>query len=292
MATIRVGNLLRSNSEQDGGVPCTGSAKLLAVKIPGMEYRELLGNLARREVRGRYKGSFFGLLWTLVLPLALMATYTLVFSVLWQVASVPHYSLFLLIGLAFWMFFGGGIIAAATSLHQNSGLIKKVWFPRAIIPLVAMTSPAITMGVMLAIIIPFSLVFTQGSSFAMLMLPIVLLGAAMLVLGISLALSVLNVFFRDVEHIVAALLIPWFFLTPIIYTLDSLAPLQSREWARYLLEYGNFVTPYVLALQDVLYWGRLPSAPVLTFVLGFGAVVLAAGYSLFMRLQRDLAVEL
>ena len=126
----------------------------------------------------------------------------------------------------------------------------------------------------------------------MLMLPIVLLGAAMLVLGISLALSVLNVFFRDVEHIVAALLIPWFFLTPIIYTLDSLAPLQSREWARYLLEYGNFVTPYVLALQDVLYWGRLPSAPVLTFVLGFGAVVLAAGYSLFMRLQRDLAVEL
>jgi lipopolysaccharide transport system permease protein len=257
-----------------------------------MHNRELFVNLARREVRGRYKGSLLGLVWTLIVPLVFMATYTLVFSVLWQVTSVDHYALFLLVGLAFWAFFGGGMVVAAGSLLHNSALVKKVRFPRLLVPIASTTSQAITMAVMLVIIIPITLVVTEGSRLALLFLPVILLGVAMLVIGIALGISVLNVFFRDIEHIIAALLIPWFFLTPILYTLDSLPPLKDRDWARWLLEYGNFATPYVLALQDVLYWGRLPSAEITLYVLGVGAAALGGGYVLFQRLQRDLAVEL
>ena len=253
---------------------------------------DLLANLARREVRGRYKGSILGLIWTLVIPLVMMATYTVVFSVLWQVANLEHYWLFLLVGLGFWSFFGGGIIQGAASLVGNAGLITKVSFPRAILPISALTSQAITMLIMLGLMIPFSIALSPGNPLVLLFLPVVLIAVAMLVVGLSLAMSVLNVFFRDVEHIVGALLIPWFFVTPIIYTLDSLPQLNGHLWIYRLFEYGNIATPFVLAMQDLLYYGRMPRPIIVAYVLVVGALVLAGGYLLFNRLQRNLAVEL
>ena len=253
---------------------------------------DLFANLARREVRGRYKGSILGLVWTLVIPLVMMVTYTVVFSVLWKVAVLPHYWLFLLIGIGFWAFFGGGFTAGATSLVSNAGLITKVSFPRAILPISALTSQAITMLIMLGLMTPFAIVLTPGNPWVLLLLPVVMLGIVMIVVGFSLAMSVLNVFFRDAEHIAGALLIPWFFITPIIYTLDSLPQLRGHLWAYRLLEYGNIATPYVLALQDLFYFGRVPRLVVMVYVLGVGALVLAGGYALFTRLQRNLAVEL
>ncbi len=254
--------------------------------------RQLFANLVRREVRGRYKGSWLGIIWTLITPLVMMGAYTLVFTVVWQVVSITHYPLFILTGLAFWTFLTGSMTVAATSLVGNADLVKKVAFPRQIVPLAAMVSQGITAAVMVAILIPLNLWLMDGSRLVMLLLPLVIVASCALVAGLALALSVLNVFFRDTEHIVNALLLPWFFLTPILYSFDSFPLATSHEWLLDLLKYANFATPFVLAIQDTLFWGRMPETSVLIYIVVVGAAVFAGGYALFRKMQRDLAVEL
>lgn len=257
-----------------------------------LHHRELFANLVRREIRGRYKGSWLGVVWTLITPLVMMGAYALVFSVIFRVVTdVPNYPLFVLTGLSFWVVFGDGLTSASTSLIGNANLVKKVRFPRAIVPVAALVSRGVTMLIIVALLIPLNLWLMPGDRRAMLLLPLVLVAIAMLMIGFCLAVSVLNVYFRDLEHIISALLLPWFFLTPILFTLDSF-PLGADSWAVDLLKYVNFVTPFVLALQDVLYWGFYPSAQLWTFIFVVGGTVMVLGYLLFRRLQRDLAVEL
>jgi lipopolysaccharide transport system permease protein len=254
--------------------------------------RELFANLVRREVRGRYKGSILGVVWTLITPLIMMAAYTLVFTVIWQVVDVPYYPLFLLTGLTFWTFMAGSMTVGASSLVGNADLVKKVAFPRQIVPMAAMISQGLTAGVMLLILIPFGLWFNQGSRWTMLLLiPLVLFSIA-LVTGLTLAVSVLNVFFRDTEHILTALLLPWFFITPILYSFDSFPLATTHEWLVEVLKYVNFATPFAIAFQDVVLWGRIPPLGISLYVMIAGVSFLAGGWWLFKRLQRDLAVEL
>lgn len=254
--------------------------------------RELFGNLVRREVRGRYKGSWLGVIWTLITPLVMMAAYTLVFTIVWQVVDVPNYPLFLLTGLTFWTLLAGSMTVAATSLTGNADLLKKVAFPRQFIPLAAMVSQGLTALVMLLILIPFGLWLMPGDRWTMLLLPVVAVFSLALVAGISLMIAVVNVFFRDTEHIVTALLLPWFFLTPILYSFDSFPLATSHEWVVDILKYGNFATPFVIALQDVVFWGQVPTLAISLYVVVVSSVVLVAGWLLFRRMQRDLAVEL
>src|SRR4029078_5475271 len=111
-------------------------------------YGELLRTLIRREIRARFKGSALGLLWSLLYPLAMIAVYTLVFSVLWRVTGdIPHYPLFVLSVLAMWGFFQAGIQLGTTSLVQNGELIKKVWFPRELVPASAVVAQRVAIGV-------------------------------------------------------------------------------------------------------------------------------------------------
>lgn len=254
--------------------------------------RELFANLVRREVRGRYKGSVLGVVWTLVTPLVMMVAYTLVFTIIWQVVDIPNYPLFLLTGLTFWTFMAGSMTVASTSLVGNADLVKKVAFPRQVVPLAAMISQGLTAAVMLAILIPFGLWFTEGSRWTMLLLPLFVLFSIALVTGISLAVSVINVFFRDTEHIITALLLPWFFLTPILYSFDSFPLATSHEWAVEVLKYANFATPFAIAMQDIVFWGRVPPLGISLYVVIFSLVSLIGGWWLFKRMQRDLAVEL
>ncbi len=254
--------------------------------------RELFANLVRREVRGRYKGSWLGVVWTLINPLVLMGAYTLVFTVLWQVVDIPNYALYLLTGLAFWTFLTGSMIVSATSLIGNADLVKKVAFPRQMVPLAATVSQGLTGLVMVIIIIPFGLWLMPGSRWTMLLLPLVILFSCALVAGVSLAVSVINVFFRDTEHIISALVLPWFFITPILYSFDSFPIKTSQDWIITVLEYANFATPFVIAFQDVLFWGRVPSLSISLYVVLVGTGALIGGWLLFERMQRDLAVEL
>lgn len=267
---------------------------MTAVLTIPTHHRELFTNLARREVRGRYKGSLLGVLWTLVTPFILMLAYTLVFSVLFAFVDerLPNYPLYVLTGLSLWLFFSGALTVSATSLIGNANLVKKVRFPRAIVPVAAVTSQALTMLVMIVVLVPLSIWFMPGNPLTILLLPAVLLAIAMMVVGISLAVSVLNVYFRDIEHIIGALILPWFFLTPVLFSFETFPIATEHTWIVDMLTVVNVVTPYLLALQDVLYWGVVPGWKIWTYIFGVGAAILVGGYLVFQRLQRNLAVEL
>ncbi len=256
--------------------------------------RELFANLVRREVRGRYKGSLLGVLWTLVTPFIMMLAYTLVFSILFRFVDdrLPNYPLYLLTGLALWLFFAGAVTVSATSLIGNANLVKKVRFPREIVPIAAVVSQALTTVVMIAVLLPFSIWLMPGHWWTTLLLPVVLLPAVMMVVGVSLAVSVLNVYFRDIEHILGALLLPWFFLTPVLFSFETFPIAADHQWVVDVLTVVNFVTPFVIALQDVLYWGVVPGWKVWTYIFVVGPAMLAGGYAVFRRMQRNLAVEL
>jgi ABC-type polysaccharide/polyol phosphate export permease len=256
--------------------------------------RELFSNLVRREIRGRYKGSVLGVVWTLVTPLVMMLAYTLVFSVLFRFndGRIPHYALYVLTGLSLWLFFSGSLVTAATSLLSSANLIKKIKFPRAIMPISTVISQGVTLAAMMVILIPFSLWLTPGDRRMILLLPVVMVPILLMVVGCALAVSVLNVYFRDIEHILAALILPWFFLTPVLFSFETFPLATEYTWLVDVLILVNFVTPFLLALQDVLYWGVMPSLGNWLYIGVVGPLIFAGGYLIFSRLQRNLAVEL
>lgn len=257
-----------------------------------LRYRFLFEQMVRRELRQKYKGSALGVLWYLVNPLVLMAAYALVFSVLLKVADQPQYPLFLLVGLIVWVFFSQALLSAAPSLVQNAPLVRKVKFPREAIPASVATVQLATFLVMLAVVAPLALILRDTLDPALALLPLIVVLLFCLVLGLSLAVSVLHAHFRDVEPVLATALLPWFFLTPIFLPIDSMPGISEHAWVGDVLRWGNPVAPFIEATRDILYSGVAPSAGTLIYVSVAGLGALGLGALLFRRMERDLAVVL
>jgi lipopolysaccharide transport system permease protein len=152
----------------------------------------------------------------------------------------------------------------------------------------------VTALAMLALVIPVNLIVVPDSrSPALLALPLCLGLLAVMTYGFGLGLAALNVYFRDVQHILGALLLPWFFLTPVFYTPDALPPgTEELRWLTVALEWGNFVAPYVIIVRDTLFEGDWPSPAHLGYCVVVSAAALAGGMWLFRRLDGEMAVEL
>ncbi len=254
-------------------------------------YGDLFLNLFRRELSLKYRGSVLGLGWTLVLPIVLMGVYTVVFSVLLKAVSIDHYPLFLLSGLVTWVFFQGALQTSCTSLLGQASLVKQVRFPRQLLPFAAVATNAVTMLVMLAIIIPVNLIVipeTRSTFWAG--LPVVPLLVAFAG-SLALVLSAVTVIFRDVEHLLTAVLLPWFFLTPVFYTFD-LPVIGNHPTLVDALHYANPVAPFVLAIRDPIFFGELPAAGDVVYVIVASLVALAAAAAVFRRVDDQLAAHL
>jgi ABC-type polysaccharide/polyol phosphate export permease len=257
-------------------------------------YRELFRSLFRRDLQAKYKGSVLGVAWSVANPLLLMGIYVLVFSLLLKaVNGVPHYPLFLLSGLALWVFFASSLQSAARSMLDNANLIKKTRFPRQLVPLSVVATQLVTFGVMLAgLLIANFVVIPKARSTEWLALPLAVPFLA-LVGGIALAVSAANVVFRDVEHLVSALLLPWFFLTPVIYKLEALpGGLNEHHTVVELLRWANFLTPAITAIRAPLWEGRLPRGLDVAYLCIAAVVALALGAFVFNRVDDQIAVEL
>jgi lipopolysaccharide transport system permease protein len=256
-------------------------------------YGDLLRTLVRREVRVRYKGSALGLLWSLVYPLAMMAVYTLVFSVLWKSAGdIPHYPLFVLAGLAVWGFFQAAVQLGTGSLIANAGLIKKVWFPRELVVTAVVLAQTLSIGVILVVLIPLDLIIVPRTARTMALALPILAALLCLALGFAWITATANVFFRDVEHLLAVLFLPWFFLTPVLYSLSLLPAAVQHPWLIHLLRYGNPVTPYVEGLRAVILEGTVPGASLLVYIFLVGPVLALVGLWVMQRYEDRLAIEL
>jgi homopolymeric O-antigen transport system permease protein len=255
-------------------------------------YRELFGSLFQRELRAKYKGSVLGLGWSLVYPLVLMAVYLLIFSVLWRRNAIDHYALFLLVGLAVWVFFSSSVALSARSLVDSAELVRKVRFPRQLVPLSVVATQLVTFGVMLAGVVVLNLALLPRTRHTFwLALPLSALFVA-LVAGVALAIACANVVFRDVEHVLGAILLPWFFLTPILYTFATLPGAENHHTLVQVLRFGNFVAPPLDAIRDPLFFGRWPHAVDVIYLACGAVVALLVGAFAFSRVDDRIAVEL
>jgi homopolymeric O-antigen transport system permease protein len=257
-----------------------------------VRYRELFGNLFRRDVQAKYRGSILGVAWTLANPVLLMAVYLLVFSVLWKTpfAKGGHYALFLLVGLSAWIFFATSVQSASRSMLDNANLIRKTRFPRQLVPLSVVATNLISFGVMLAALLVLNFVLLpRVRATEWLALP---LGVAVVALtgGIALAIASLNVLFRDVEFLVAALLLPLFFLTPVLYPLSA-EQFESRQWVADLIHWANPLSPPIEALHAVLFYGNLPTWGDTIYTTVSALVALALGAWVFTGVDDQIAVE-
>ena len=265
----------------------------MAVYTDVVRHRELFANLFRRNFQAKYRGSVLGIVWSLVTPLALMGVYLVVFGLLWRGNTIPYYPLYLLAGIACWVFFSTSIQAASRALVDSADLVKKVRFPRQLVALSVVATQLVTFGAMLVIVIALSVAFVpRARPYVLLSIPLSLLFVC-LVAGVALVVASLNVLFRDVEHILDTALLPWFFLTPILWSFSEL-PESVHENQRLLelLEWGNFVGPPIAAIRDALWSGGPPSAADTIYLAVAAAVSLAIGAAVFSRIDDRIAIEL
>lgn len=265
----------------------------VAVYADLYRYRELFASLFRRDLRAKYKGSALGLLWTLALPVMLMLVYLLVFSVMWKspTTDFDHYWLFLLCGLPPWVFFATSLQASARSLLENAGLIRKVRFPRQLVPLSIVATQLVAFVVMLAIVLVLAFVVLPGSrGTAWLSIPISVV-IVLFVSGLSLAVASANAIYRDIEFVVAALLLPLFFLTPVLYSLDALPGAANNPWLVDLIHWGNPLTPMIQCFRAPLFLGEVPATGDLVYLLVETVVALALGALVFSSVDDRIAAE-
>jgi lipopolysaccharide transport system permease protein len=247
-------------------------------------YRVLIQTLVMRDLKGRYRGSTLGLIWTLLNPLLYMAIYALVFSVYMRM-EIEHYAVFLLSGLLPWIWFSSSLMMGTTSIIEGGSLIKKVFLPPQVLPTVTVISNFMNFLLSLPLLFGMLLLFGVTPGWALLAIPLIMAAQFALVLGLTLIVSATSVRYRDIPPILGHLLTFWFFLTPIIYPIT-----QAPERFRSLL-FLNPVTPFCLAYQDALLYNRLASWEVFGAMIGVGLCALFVGVVVFGRFRWSFAEE-
>ena len=182
------------------------------------QYRELLKTNVKKDIRGKYKGSFLGVLWSFVNPLLQTVIYAIVFSFLLK-STQPHYLTFVVIAVLPWTWFTSTMSYTNTML-MNGGIIKKVYFPREIIPISAVTSGMVNYLISCIIILLFVLFSGIGLSWNILFLPLIMLVQYILQLGILFITSAIDVYVRDLEYIINFFVQMLFYATPVLYSAD------------------------------------------------------------------------
>lgn len=248
-------------------------------------YREMLFNLIKKDLRTRYKGSVLGFLWTFVNPLLQLVVYTMVFSVIMKV-NVDKFYIYLFIALIPWIFFTSSVQGSASSIISNKDLIKKIYFPRIIIPMSVVNGAFMNMLFSMAIVGIALIVSGIGLSKYLFMLPIIMIIEYLFTLGFSFIVSALNVYFRDLEHILGIVIMAWFYITPIVYTADMVPE-------KYIKLFNlNPMVHIMQVYRDILYYKQMPTFNGLGVVLLISIIMIVAGYILFQKLQKGFAEEL
>mgnify|MGYP006275127917 CR=1 FL=1 len=250
------------------------------------QFRALVGALVRRHIATRYRGSFFGFLWSLLNPLCLMAVYTLVFSYYMRFDGGPHYALMVFAGLLPWIWTSTSLIEGTASLVNSGHLITKSLFPPQVLPVVSVSAAMVHFLLALPVLAVFAVCGGVSISWTWLVVPLVVVLQMTFLLGIVLALSALNVFYRDVQHLVGNLLTLLFFLCPVVYPVSAVP-----EKFRFLISYNPFAA-LTQFYQELLVGGVLPDVGSLLYVATVCIVVGIIGLRVHLHYQERFAEAL
>jgi len=265
--------------------------------------RELLHNLTNREVRGKYRRTALGQVWSLANPIAAIVIYTFIFSFIFRLpaqvgdpSGLDTYALWLVCGLLPWLFFNRVLTLGTDALVANAGLIQKVYFPRIVLPLSLANATFFTWVLEMGVL---AIALSLLGSFVLPWIPLIALFMivfALFSVGLAMVFSIINVYFRDLAYLLTIVLQFWFYLTPILYPVD-LVVAQSDRLGGLLgtpitlldLYTLNPVEGFIEIFRNLLYDNRLPEISTMVIALGWTVIALVAGLWMYARKEKALA---
>ena len=251
-------------------------------------YRELLKTNVKKDIRGKYKGSFLGVLWSFVSPLLMTLVYALVFPYLMRGTQYESYTTFLIIGILPWTWFTTSIAQGTFCIIGNGGIIKKVYFPREILPISVVTSGMINYLIQCLIIALFVIINHRPITIYLLFLPLIMLIQYLFTLGIIFITSAINVYIRDLEYIINFIIQLMFYGTPVLYELSMFE--SAPKWIYTIMKLNPMAT-IITSYRDVFYWGNTPNIKSLLLVLIASFALCLIGLIIFRKLSKGFAEE-
>jgi lipopolysaccharide transport system permease protein len=254
--------------------------------------RELLVNLVLRDLKVRHRGTILGMIWSLANPLLIVGLYYVVFNFI--LGALPAqdlarpdghaipFAIYFFCGLTLWNFFSTSLITSTVSVVGSSYLLRKVYFPRAILPLSAVLSSLVTFGFEAAVLLVGVLAFVGLPTITFLWVPVILLVVGVMAFGFSLLLAAATVFLRDVAHFIGVALQLWFWTTPVVYSLQYVA---KRPGMLRLVKL-NPMTGAIVGFRNVVILGHAPDFKLLAYSFGWGVVMVVIGFAVFQRYQK------
>ncbi len=251
-----------------------------------IEYRDMIGSLVKRELRGKYEKSVLGFLWSFLSPLFQILIYNIVFTRVFH-NDLPNYYIYLMSGLLPWVFFSESLGQGTGAIIYNAEMVKKIYFPREVLVIAEVTAKLVNMLLSFVVMAVFLLASGVGFGPQIILLPVVVLAEYLLALGFSLLISSLTVYFRDLEYVVNVILMAWIWGTPIFYVLTQVSdPLLKK------VIYANPMARVICSYHNVLYDHVFPPVGDLIIPLVEGAAVVIIGFFVFGHLNRRFVEEL
>ena len=251
-----------------------------------VRYRSLVTNLVAKDLKVRYKSSVLGFFWSLLNPLLMMLVFTFVFTQLLG-ETIPHFSVFVLIGLLSWNWTAASLAAGTTALIDNASLINKVYFPRVLLPVSIVASNMANFVLAIPVILAFMAIERMDFSPWLVYLPVIVIVQATFLTGCVLILSSLHVYFRDTTQLVGIGLTAWFFMTPIFYRVEDVAP-DYVSWMYWV----NPMASIIAELHTILYYAGVPDPLFMARTFVTALVLLIIGWVMFNRMSRHLGEHL
>lgn len=221
--------------------------------IDAWTYRELLGNLVRKELKVKYKDSILGFFWSLLNPALQIVVFSFVFGVIFK-SGIPDFAIFMICGLLPWTFFTSAVSGGTGAVVGNSQLVNKVWFPREVLPLASVGSALVHWGLQSIVLAIALAVVLKGPVLTYLpLLPLAIIALVIFASAVAIALSAINVYLRDTQHLLELVLLAWFWVTPIVWGYPQVAVKLAQHGFPGWLGFANPLTPIVITFQRILY---------------------------------------
>ena len=277
------------------GAPDARKAQNLVVRLRTLfHYRELILNLAMRELKARYKNTVLGFFWSLLNPLGMMLVFTAVFTIFMR-SKIENFPIYALCGLLPWNYFSAAVMGSVNTIVNNANLVTKVYFPREVLPIATVLANLVNFLLTLVVLFAALLLVRTPFNPWLWLLPVVIIIQSAFILGLAFILSTLNVFYRDTLMVMDVAMLAWFFLTPIFYPLEDLP-------RSYLI--GNFDldlhrTMYILnpmasiinTYRDLLYRGYRTDFDFFARTATTAFLVLIVGYWFFCKYSNRFGEE-